>query len=52
MRSRRRWLQWLWRDRPVLGILLAYVPAVVLALALALALALQVAVFLGHALLR
>ena len=47
MRSRRRWLQWLWRDRPVLMILLAYVPAVVLALV-----ALLVAVFLGHALLR
>ncbi len=47
MRSSRRWLQRLWRDHPVLVILLAYVPAVVLALV-----ALLVAVFLGHALLR
>ena len=47
MRSRRRWLRRLWRDHPVLMILLAYVPAVVLALV-----ALLVAVFLGHALLR
>jgi len=43
----RRWLQRLWRDHPVLMILLAYVPAVVLA-----AVALLVAVFLGHALLQ
>jgi hypothetical protein len=47
MRSRRQWLQRLWRDHPVLVILLANVPAVVLALV-----ALLVAVFLGHALLR
>jgi hypothetical protein len=32
MRSRRRLLQRLWRDHSVLVILLAYVPAVVLAL--------------------
>jgi hypothetical protein len=47
MRHMRRWHQWLWRHHPVLVILLAYVPAVVLA-----AVALLVAVFLGHALLR
>ncbi len=43
MRSTRRWLQWLWRDHSVLVILLAYVPAVVLA---------ALALLLGHALLR
>ncbi len=47
MRSTRRWLQCVWRDHPALVLLLAYMPAVVLAVV-----ALLVAVLLGHALLH
>lgn len=47
MGSTWRWLRLLWRDHPVLVLLLAYMPAVVLAVV-----ALLMAVLLGHALLR
>jgi hypothetical protein len=47
MRSTRRWLQRIWRDCPVLALLLAYMPVVVLAVV-----ALLVAEILGHALLH